>query len=69
MDLVLRNPLETEITLSALTLIVKDSKSGDSLPEVVDVEVVDDITLNSFESRTVSLGCPFLSLLHAQLSW
>ncbi len=62
-DLILRNPLDTEITLSALTVVVRDSKSGDPVSEIVDVEVVDDITLNSRESRTVSLGYNLIPVL------
>lgn len=60
-DLVIRNPLDTEVTLSALTLVVCDPKSGEPIPDVVEVEVVDDVSLNSRESRTVS---PWIQLPH-----
>ena len=55
MDLVIHNPLDTDITFSALSLIVCDTKTGESVTDFVDIEVVDDINLNSGETRTVGL--------------
>ncbi|KAJ7630805.1 ER-golgi trafficking TRAPP I complex 85 kDa subunit-domain-containing protein [Roridomyces roridus] len=54
-DLVLRNPLGTEVNLSNLTIVVEE-KNGSSSTSFVDVEVLDDITLGPRESRTVHIG-------------
>lgn len=63
-DLVVRNPLNVEVTFSGLTAVVKDAQGEESLtPDFVEVEVIDDLTLDARESRTVSrlltcLSCP-----------
>jgi trafficking protein particle complex subunit 8 len=59
-DVVLRNPLDAEVNLSNVTLVIKEDgslASGESA--VVDVEVV-DIVLSARETRTVGLSylCP-----------
>jgi hypothetical protein len=54
-DLVLRNPLDAEVNLSNVTIVVEESHSGDasSSKSFLDVEVVEDLTLGPRESRTV----------------
>ena len=51
-----RNPLEVEVTLSKLTVTVREdsSKDVDTTQDFVDVEVVDDVTLGPRDTRTVS---------------
>ena len=55
-DLAIRNPLDVDVTLSSLTIMVREAPvnegAGDH-PEFVQVEVVDDIQLGAKESRTV----------------
>ncbi|KAJ7071158.1 ER-golgi trafficking TRAPP I complex 85 kDa subunit-domain-containing protein [Mycena amicta] len=50
-DLLLRNPLDTEVNLSKLTVLVDQAS-----PPSVEVEVVDDITLGPGESLTISIA-------------
>lgn len=54
--MVLRNPLDVEVNLSALTVGVREEKSenASSSKSFVQVEVVDDVFLGPKESRTVS---------------
>lgn len=55
MDLVLVNPLDTEINLSNVTVVVQEpGVTGPSSATFVEVESIDDITLAANESRTVS---------------
>ncbi|KAJ7900204.1 ER-golgi trafficking TRAPP I complex 85 kDa subunit-domain-containing protein [Mycena olivaceomarginata] len=56
-DLVLRNPLDAEVNLSNVTIVVEESHSGDasSSKSFLDVEVVEDLTLGPRESRTVPI--------------
>ncbi|KAI0348507.1 hypothetical protein BDW22DRAFT_1350734 [Trametopsis cervina] len=60
-DLVLRNPLNVEINLSRLSLVVRDAKSAgdESTLDYIEVEVLDDVTLGAKETRTipVSIKC------------
>ncbi|KAJ7932534.1 ER-golgi trafficking TRAPP I complex 85 kDa subunit-domain-containing protein [Mycena leptocephala] len=57
-DLVLRNPLDAELNLSNVTIVVKESHSDDasSSKPFLDVEVVEDVTLGPRESRTVPIA-------------
>lgn len=57
MDLFLRNPLDVEVSLSALTIALRESSSKgedtNTTEDFVQVEVVDDITLGAKDTRTV----------------
>jgi hypothetical protein len=57
-DLVVRNPLDAELNLANLTLVVRDvngtQPEGESDP-LVDVDVIEDVVLAPRESRIVSL--------------
>ncbi|KAG8910809.1 hypothetical protein FRC00_007502 [Tulasnella sp. 408] len=58
-DIVVKNPLDTELTLSDATILVKEigqSEGGDEIPEGVEIEVVPEISLGSKERRTVSFS-------------
>ncbi|KAI1793952.1 ER-golgi trafficking TRAPP I complex 85 kDa subunit-domain-containing protein [Ganoderma leucocontextum] len=57
-DLVLRNPLDVEVSLSALTVTVRESpsKGEDTAQDFVQVEVVDDVTLGPKDTRTIPIG-------------
>lgn len=60
-DIALRNPLDVEVTLSGLTVSVREllAKEADSNPDFVEVEVIDDIILGAKDTRTVSMcGTP-----------
>lgn len=54
-DLVLKNPLDVEISLSALTITLCESsfKGEDTAQDFVQVEVVDDVVLGAKDTRTV----------------
>lgn len=55
-DLVIRNPLDAELNLANLTLVVQDihgsQPEGDSDP-LVDVDIIEDVVLTPRETRTV----------------
>jgi hypothetical protein len=55
-DLVLRNPLDAEVNLSKLTIVVRESEPEDasSSKSHLDIEVLEDVTLSPRESRTVA---------------
>jgi hypothetical protein len=54
-DLVVHNPFNTEVNLSELTVIVTGLPSGSEWsPELVDVEILDEIILDPKETRTVN---------------
>lgn len=54
-DVVLRNPLNVEVTISGLTVVVQDAKAPEqSTSDFIEVEVLDDLVLGARESRTVS---------------
>ena len=55
-DVVLRNPLNVEVTISGLTVLIQDAKEPEqaSTSDLVEVEVIDDLVLGARESRTVS---------------
>lgn len=56
MDLVVHNPFNTEVNLSELTVIVTGLPSGSEWsPELVDVEILDEIILDPKETRTVNI--------------
>ncbi len=57
MDLVVRNPLEVEVSLSSLTVVVRDASATDAetVPESVEVEVIDDVVLGPRDTRTVNI--------------
>ena len=52
----MRNPLNVEVSFSQLTLAVKEANSpaDEPVPDFVEVEILDDITLGAKETRTVS---------------
>ncbi|KAJ7038336.1 ER-golgi trafficking TRAPP I complex 85 kDa subunit-domain-containing protein [Mycena alexandri] len=69
-DLVLRNPLDAEVNLSDLTIIVEESKDASTSKTFLDVEIVEDITLGPRESRTVPIAVKSsrptsLTIMHA----
>jgi len=55
-DLVVRNPLDAELNLANLTLVVRDVNGphpeGESDP-LVDVDIIEDVVLAPQEIRTV----------------
>ena len=57
MDLVVHNPFNAEVNLSELTVVVTGVPSSGSewTPELVDVEILDDIILDPNETRTVNI--------------
>ena len=56
MDLVVHNPFNSEVNLSDLTVVVAEpTNSPDWNPNLVDVEVLDEIVLDPRETRTVSI--------------
>ena len=57
MDLVLKNPLDVEVTLSGLTVSVREKSAEDATetPDFVEVEVVDDVVLGPRDTRTVCI--------------
>ncbi|KAK7694801.1 hypothetical protein QCA50_001989 [Cerrena zonata] len=56
LDLVLRNPLDVDVTLSGLTAVVEDAEGQAGPSDLVEVEAVDDITLNAKETRTIPIA-------------
>lgn len=64
-DVALRNPLDVEVTLSALTVSIREAsaKDADTNPDFVEVEIVDDIVLGAKDTRMVSI--PALRILFA----
>lgn len=67
-DVTLRNPMDVDVNLSNLTVVLRDklAEDEDLGPDVVEVEVVDDLVLNAKEIRTV-ISTPVTSN-HSQLS-
>lgn len=53
--MVFYNPLNVEVTISNLTVVVKEAKHEDAETPVdfAEAEVVDEISLNAHETRTV----------------
>ena len=73
-DLVVKNPLEVDVTLSNLTVIVREtsSKDVDTTPDFVEVEVIEDVTLGPSDTRTVSDHTPgmlAIALTYADSHW
>ncbi|KAG8904219.1 hypothetical protein FRB99_002083, partial [Tulasnella sp. 403] len=54
-DIVVRNPLDCELTLGDVTLQVREDGKDDGLPDCVEIEVVPEVTLGPKEQRTLSL--------------
>jgi hypothetical protein len=52
-DLVLRNPLDTEINLSNVTVSIQASNASSSTQDILEVEIIEDVLLAPNESRTV----------------
>lgn len=68
MDLVVHNPFNTEVNLSELTVIVTGLSSGSEwTPELVDVEILDEIILDPKETRTVNIVGSFNHLAQANI--
>lgn len=57
-DLVVRNPLAADVRLANLSLRVrpKGNESSDYPPEFVKVEVIDEISLDAHETRTIPIA-------------
>ncbi|PBK77412.1 hypothetical protein ARMSODRAFT_280722 [Armillaria solidipes] len=57
-DLALRNPLDTEVNLSEVTVVVEESKKQEpsSSKQFVDIQTVDDVVLGPKESKIVSVA-------------
>ncbi|KAG7450664.1 uncharacterized protein BT62DRAFT_927934 [Guyanagaster necrorhizus] len=57
-DLSLRNPLDTEVNLSEVTVVVEEVKKQESSSskQFVDVQTVDDVVLGPKESKIVSVA-------------
>lgn len=67
-DLVVHNPFNAEVNLSELTVIVTGFPSGSEWsPELVDVEILDEIILDPKETRTVNIAGLFNRLVQANL--
>jgi len=67
-DLIIRNPFNTEVNLSELTVIVTGLPSGSEWsPELIDVEILDEIILDSKETRTVNIVGLFDRFVQANL--
>ncbi|CAL1695522.1 unnamed protein product [Somion occarium] len=57
LDLVVRNPLDVDVTLSGLTAIAEEVAAGEAGPsDLVEVEAVDDISLSAKETRTIPIA-------------
>lgn len=68
MDFVVHNPFNAEVNLSELTVIVTGLPSGsDWSPELVDIEILDEIILDPKETRTVNIVGLFNRLVRANL--
>ncbi|XP_006454644.1 hypothetical protein AGABI2DRAFT_182617 [Agaricus bisporus var. bisporus H97] len=58
-DLVVRNPLDAELNLANLTLVVRDmngTQPDDESHPLVDVDVIEDVFLSPLESRIISIA-------------
>ncbi|GBE78241.1 hypothetical protein SCP_0111240 [Sparassis crispa] len=57
-DLVLHNSLNVEVTLSGLSVVVREKSAGDADPndDLVNIEVVDDIVLEAKDTRTIPVS-------------
>lgn len=61
-DLGMRNPLDVEVSLSGLSMVVQEvsAPEGSLAPDFIEVEVIDGVSLGPREFRTVR--CPALRL-------
>ncbi|KAI0800868.1 ER-golgi trafficking TRAPP I complex 85 kDa subunit-domain-containing protein [Fomes fomentarius] len=57
-DLVVRNPLEVEVSLSSLTVTVSEASSidDDTPQDFIEVEIIEEITLGARDTRTIPIG-------------
>ena len=56
MDLVVYNPFNAEVNISDLTVVLTGlSASSEWAPDLVDVEILDEIVLGSKETRKVNV--------------
>ncbi|RPD64974.1 hypothetical protein L227DRAFT_571426 [Lentinus tigrinus ALCF2SS1-6] len=57
-DLVVRNPLEVEVSLSTLTVVAQEASADNAgtASEAVEVEVIDDVVLGPKDTRTIPIG-------------
>ncbi|KAH7928488.1 hypothetical protein BV22DRAFT_1082749 [Leucogyrophana mollusca] len=74
-DLPLRNPLDAEVNLSNLTILV-ETPSGDAqwIKENIEIEIIDEIILDAKESRTIPIAIKAsrpasLSVTHATFNF
>lgn len=51
-DVQLRNPLNADVTLSNLTVVVEDAQEG-GIGDEADVEAIEELVLEALETRTV----------------
>ena len=66
MDLVVHNPFNAEVNISDLTVVLTGlSASSEWTPDLVDVEILDEIVLGSKETRTVNIVGLFDHVLQA----
>lgn len=66
MDLVVHNPFDAEVNLSDLTVVVTGRSAGSEwTQDLVDVEILDEIILDSKETRTVNFVGLFNHVLRA----
>ncbi|KAF9462100.1 ER-golgi trafficking TRAPP I complex 85 kDa subunit-domain-containing protein [Collybia nuda] len=70
-DLVLQNPLDTEVNLSNVTILVQTSNTGPSQEDFLEVGIIDDVVLSAKELHTVpiyikSTRPASLSITHAK---
>ncbi|KZT30693.1 hypothetical protein NEOLEDRAFT_1126297 [Neolentinus lepideus HHB14362 ss-1] len=57
-DIELHNPLDVEVNLSDVTIVAQEQQSGnlESAKDILDAEVIEDITLAAKESRSIPLA-------------
>ncbi|KAI0830719.1 ER-golgi trafficking TRAPP I complex 85 kDa subunit-domain-containing protein [Trametes gibbosa] len=57
-DVALRNPLDVEVTLTRLTVTVREASAeeADAAPDFVEVDIVDDIVLGPKDTRTIPVS-------------
>ncbi|KXN83896.1 hypothetical protein AN958_00976 [Leucoagaricus sp. SymC.cos] len=72
-DLMVRNPLDAELNLANLTLVVRDAKGSQTDSEsdpLVDVDTIEDVTLGPRESRVIPFAITpqYSSTFHISLA-
>ncbi|KAJ3870264.1 ER-golgi trafficking TRAPP I complex 85 kDa subunit-domain-containing protein [Lentinula novae-zelandiae] len=57
-DLVLRNPLDVNVTLTDVTLVIRDSNVVEPSPSKLsaEIEVIEDVIIGAKETRTISIS-------------